>query len=336
MFQSSIYYYKVTKKRKIYILNKQSSSMDSANKGVVIVAGTHPRENEFSHAVADRLIAQYGQKEPDHVFMGSDGAREGKLWVYDALAVAKINRLGETSPKYLSTLSRDDLEDLAFFQLSHTGCPLPPSIDDRFENRNQWTSVSQQIVDASNASTYVDLHSYHVFSSLNQTGLYILPDASALATARMKDCVAKARSDLPDVYGRSDRDPFADHKKYAQEILKSESVKALCGEHERLFDELKESLQGLDKSQLTNLLAGGAEGELTSVLSDLMRVSAQLLPYDNAGLSQMADHWGTEWHVIERKPYESGLDRFTFEAVHWKGRQQDAVVNFVEKYLVPK
>ena len=126
-------------------------------KRILIIAGTHERENEFSHSVADRLIAIQGEKEPDYTFEGIDGACRGKLWIYSRIAVAKIDKIGETSKEYLETLSQRRLLSLAKFRFEHEGLEFPPSIDSCFGGANQCTSVSQQLIDAAEAEMYTEI-----------------------------------------------------------------------------------------------------------------------------------------------------------------------------------
>ncbi|MCK5283014.1 MAG: hypothetical protein KAK00_06400 [Nanoarchaeota archaeon] len=303
------------------------------NKRALIVAGTHHRENEFSHSVADKLIEEYGKKEPDYFFRGSDNARQGRLWLYDGIAVAKIDKVGESSTDYLQTLSHDDLISLAYFKLSHEGCEFPPSIDGRFENINQWTSVSQQLVDASEAAFYIDLHSFHAYSQLDGIGLYILPDAEITSTDRMNQCLDLAKTKEPQIYGSSDHNPLAVQEEIALNIRDGE-VEELSAESKTLVKDLDDALEQLDRHQLINLLRRNVNPQLNDLVSKLGRVNPKLFSYEAQATSQMAEKWGDLWYLADKSSPNGRVDRFTFEAVHWKGRQQNAVVNFISKYLV--
>ena len=303
------------------------------NKRALIVAGTHYRENEFSHSVADRLIDVNGRKEPDHFFEGSDGARQGGLWLYDGVAVAKIDRVDETSLEYLQTLSDDDLVSLAYFKLRLEGCDFPPSIDGRFGNINQWTSVSQQLVDASDAEMYIDLHSFHAYSQLDGTGLYVLPDAREKSVERMRKSLATAKREEPTIYGSSENNPLDNQEEIALEIC-DDKVQELSDESKRLVGDLDDALEKLDRTQLINLLSGNVDPQLRYLVSNLSRVNSQLFSYEAQATSKMGERWGDLWYLVDRDSPSADLDKFTFEAVHWKGRQQDAVVNFITKYLV--
>ncbi len=303
------------------------------NKRALIVAGTHYRENEFSHSVADRLIDVNGRKEPDHFFEGSDGARQGGLWLYDGVAVAKIDRVDETSLEYLQTLSDDDLVSLAYFKLRLEGCDFPPSIDGRFGNINQWTSVSQQLVDASDAEMYIDLHSFHAYSQLDGTGLYILPNAREESVERMRKSLGSAKREEPRIYGSSKHNPLDNQEEIAMEICDDE-VEDLSAESKKLVSDLDDTIGKLDKTQLINLLRGNVGSQLRDLISNLGRVNSQIFSYENQATAKMGERWGDLWYLVNRSAPNDRVDSFTFEAVHWKGRQQDAVVNFITKYLV--
>lgn len=304
-------------------------------KRLLVIAGTHNRENEFSYSAADKLIDKYGAKEPDYVFQGSDGARQGRLWLYDGIAIAKIDKVGETSSEYLQTLSYDELADLTYFKLSEIGCKHPSSIDSRVGNRHQWTSVTQQLIDASNANMYVDLHSYHSYSQSEGTGLYINLNAREEAVDKMKKSLDNAKREEPEIYGLSDKNPFDEQENIASEIC-NDTVKELGAERKTLMGDLENVLKDLDKSQLVNVLEGNYDPKLKDLVSNLKEVNSKVLSYEGKAISILAQRWGNLWYLVDNENrINEGINGFTFEAVHWKEEQQNAVVNFIDKYLQP-
>ncbi len=309
-----------------------------SDKRVLIIAGTHERENEFSHSVADRLIQEYGAKEPDYTFLGVDKARAGKLWLYDEVAVAKIDKIGKTSREYLETLPIDCLTVLAYFKVDHEGLEFSPSIDSCFGNVNQqWTSVTQPMIDASDAGFYIDLHSYHAYSQLDGTGLYIIPHADVKNTERMKKCLDVAKREDPQRYGTSDRNPLGTQEELTQEI-KDEISERLSKKSDRLFRDLRSALKQLNQSQIIDFLRTNKFGntQIDESVLELSRVNSILFSYEAQAIPQLAKRWGDLWYFKDEPPSNPKVDRFTFEAVHWQGRQQEAVVNFIKKYLTPK
>lgn len=311
---------------------------------VLIIAGTHERENEFSHAVADRLVQEYGAKEPDYTFLGVDKAREGKLWLYDQVAVAKIDKIGETSKEYLETLPIDCLTVLAYLKVDHEGLEFPPSIDSCFGNVNpQWTSVTQPMIDASDAGFYIDLHSYHAYSQLDGTGVYILSHAKKDSPSRIRiqKSLGSAKREEPERYGSTDEETFFELMEmfryvnlFRLEPSELEKIRLLQIERNRIIEKSRETLSRLEKEELIHLLLGGL---YTEEQSDMVKVNAQLAlspVLKEMGVVEEAKHWGDQWCFKEGQGNGKLLDGFTFEAVHWQERQQEAVVNFITKYLV--
>lgn len=302
------------------------------SKKVLIVVGTHDREDEFSHSVADRLIEEYGKKEPEHTFVGVDSACQGRLWLYEDIAVAKIDRIGKTSAEYLRTLSCDDIVHLVRFKLEHEGCKFPPSIDGIFDGINQWTSVSQQLVDASEANVYLDLHSFHAYSQLDGTGLFIISHAGAESADQMKKSVDAAKKKEPEVYGTSEYDLVKVEEEISLELYDDkakELAEKLSAKQERLIND---ALRRMDKTSSIDLLCDNPPHHLKNLISVLCNVNSQLLAYEDRILLEMGNRLGNTWSFVHRSP-NGYLDSFTFEAVHWKNRQQEAFVNFIMRYL---
>lgn len=294
----------------------------------LIVAGTHERENEFSHSVADRLISHYGAKEPDHTFVGVDQARQGRLWLYDRVAVGKIDRLGDSSEAYLQTLDKQNLEYLAEFRITHEGLEYPPNIDAEFEGIPQWTSVSQQLVEEAQAEIYLDLHSMHAYSQIDGTAMLINFSGRSEIFRLMKNALEQARTDKPEIYKqpRGGKD---------EEFNITEELGELIARSKRLGLELEQTLPTLDKDQLIEIINGNysVDSRIEMIANGIRKTLPALLAYEPE--TTMAEAWGDNWLLRNsRMPKIPKLDRFTFEAVHWQGRQQDAVVNFISRYLV--
>ncbi|MBT3298225.1 hypothetical protein HN385_04825 [archaeon] len=313
------------------------------DKRILIVAGTHVRENDFSYSVADKLIARYGQKDPDQIFQGIDCARQGRLWLYDGLAVAKIDKVGETSLGYLQTLSREDLIKLSIFKSQHVGCKFPPSICGIFENIAQWTSVSGDLIRVSNANMYVDLHSFHAYSNLNKTGLCVVPHSRENNFNLMKSSLDLAKKDDPEIYGvfESNFNPSEENqreikKRYFDDSgdLYSDVANLLIG-YKKSCKNIGFSLRMLDGFQLIDFLIGKEIQGFSEIVSNSKQVSSQLFGYECESIIRLANMWGNMWYLNDQNKSHPKLDSFTFEAVHWQDKQQNAVVNFTEKYLLP-
>ena len=94
--------------------------------------------------------------------------------------------------------------------------------------------------------------------------------------------------------------------------------------------------EGVHKgSQPLISLIGNAVPELQSLVLDLGRINSELFSYETRSLLQLAERWGDLWCIKERHSSETKIDFFTFEAVHWKSRQQDTVIDFITRYLLP-
>lgn len=172
-------------------------------KKVLVIAGTHVRENEYSHAVADKLVEYFGKRLLDFHVKGIDGAREAEVWDYEKLAVAKILKVGETSEEYLRSLDSKDLKRLKDFERKNKDLEFPPGIDSVFGGKkSQWTSVNDEIVDRVKPYFFIDLHSAHDYTKdTNGTGLLILSHLPNLDNL-MKKCLSQAKINEPLVYGR--------------------------------------------------------------------------------------------------------------------------------------
>ncbi|MBU1111444.1 MAG: hypothetical protein KJ896_01580, partial [Nanoarchaeota archaeon] len=188
------------------------------NSKVLVIAGTHTRENEYSHAVADRLVAHYAAGACDQRFYGIDGAREGELWHLDEqLAVAKIHKVGHSSKEYLRTLEKDELVELADFALRHRKSRTPPGVDSRVGMRGHWTTIHDNLLAATNPSLYIDLHSFHEGSDSDGIGLYIKPhievgkDESSPKLESLRAALHNAKKDLPDFFGDHSEDYESGH-----------------------------------------------------------------------------------------------------------------------------
>jgi hypothetical protein len=180
---------------------------------------------------------------------------------------------------------------------------------------------------------YIDLHSFHAYSQLNGTGLYISPDARKKSVERMKQSLVTAKREEPKTYGSSDKNPFDCQEEIAKEICVG-GVEELSAESKRLVGNLDNVLKRLNRSQLVDTLMGNVDPQLRDLVSNLGKVNSQLFGYEAQAISKMGGRWGDLWYLVDRNSPSVDLDRFTFEAVHWKGRQQDAVVNFITRYLV--
>jgi len=88
---------------------------------MLVIAGTHTRESEFSHPVADIIIDQYGASvsNPQKEFVGIDEARKADLWDFGKIAVAKIHKIGEPTTDYIAGLPHDRLLYLARFRVNN-------------------------------------------------------------------------------------------------------------------------------------------------------------------------------------------------------------------------
>jgi len=266
-------------------------------KKVLVITGTHVRENEYSHAVADRLVEYFGKKSPDFHVKGVDGAREADVWDYENLSVAKISKVGETSEDYLRTLDSEQLIRLAKFKLQDKRNSYP-GIDSIFGGKkSQWTSVNDEIVSTVKPYFFIDLHSYHKSNFSNGTGMIIIPRASKEVTNLMGQCLLEARKNEPEIYGSP-------------------------------IEIVDPSLwEGVSDNDLVNICLGVWEKVKDHFLKRM------LIGGENENIL-FAEKYAKNWYLGEGGKEEEP-NSFTFEAVHWQEKQQAATVNFMVKYLLP-
>lgn len=86
---------------------------------LLVIAGTHYRENEFSHDVVDRLISHYGGTNPNQEFIGIDKARKAEIWDFKNISVAKIYKIGNPTKTFLDTLTLENLLALTKYKLEN-------------------------------------------------------------------------------------------------------------------------------------------------------------------------------------------------------------------------
>jgi len=296
----------------------------------LIVAGTYPRENAFSYAVADQLIAKFGIKEPDLVIHGMDQARQGSLWNYKEIAIGKISKTGETSTEYLQRLNDYELLALACFKIKHLGFEHVPGIDSRFGNVNQRTSVTDGLMRNSGADYCIDLHSYHNYSGEDGTALYIVPDAEEHRQEWMSVLVNRAKRDQPEIYSAEN-----DNADCLSTDNMDGDIDELVAEWQTELTFIERKLAGCGKKEIIEILHDEIPENLVAAVFNLTHLGKRLSVYEEGKNRQLSEVWKRGWSLIEnrRKPRMS-YDRFTFEAIHWQQQQQDAVVNFICDYLI--
>ena len=299
----------------------------------LILAGTHHRENPFTYRVADQLIARYGIKKPDYVILGKDGARRGKLWLYDEIAVGKIEVIGECLAIYLERLDHFKRLALAISHIENLGLSYPPCIEEHFDNNGQqWTSVTEQMIKDANADITVDLHGFHEYSQKDGNGLWIIPNAIPYNVEKFRKTLERARREHPDIYGGEDNG--LDKQIYALRTgLDDEKIEKLSMESKSLFSGIEKKIAEMDEQEVIAVLRREYPDSIKEAVSRLTEVNRELFSYEEEGTRRLAEIWNNGWSFVQRSKVTLDHDVFTFEAVHWQQRQQDAIVNFISRFL---
>jgi hypothetical protein len=169
---------------------------------LLVIAGTHQRENRLSYGVLDSLDSGLDYKDQVEVNCGESRA---EINDYGKLVTAKI------------ILSSDDLS------LSEEG------------NKFHWTPVHTAILEQVNPLFYFDLHGWHQHGrNTGHTGAYIKPHSKVEYVDKIRKSLAGAQKDRPDIYGKGDRD-FSDQTNN-RDIIKKRIMKeqGLLGIFKRL------------------------------------------------------------------------------------------------------
>ncbi len=269
---------------------------------LLIIAGTHFRENGFSHSVADLVLEELGLSpdQPQVSYRGIDNAREAELWNLERIAIAKVKKIGEPSREYLKGLSVNELVSLALFKIDNlnNGAEYP----EEFEGRAHNTSVHGWIKSVAKPTLQLDLHSYHAFTAgMPGTGADIMAYPIAQPSFSIfQAALEKAKRENPGVYG-------LEPQSWANRLQ-----------------------EGISKDCLVSLLTNPSKDKKD--YDDFMQKLPKKDRRQELSLEDAAKEWGNNWVLRGPKATEQ---YYCFEGVHWGPEQQRATAKFIVNYLRP-
>lgn len=155
-----------------------------ANK-LLVIAGTHQRENGLSHSVLNSIDYRLKTESQAKIDCETSSA---VVTSYGDLVTARI------------ILPSDDL------RLS------------QYESKFHWTSVHKEILEQVDPVFFIDIHSWHVYGrDAGNTGAYIKPHSKESYAAEMKRLLKQAQSDKPLIYGSGEKE-FPDEDKMRDDV----------------------------------------------------------------------------------------------------------------------
>jgi len=154
-----------------------------ADKKMLVIAGTHRREYDFSHPVADLIVEMHGGSlsRPHDRIEGGDGARRAELWGFGKMGIVKIHDTGKGD---------DHAEE--------------------YGNRPQWTSVHERVLeDAGESVAILDLHSWNeATGGMEGKTLYMMPRGDPSYNDEVAVALDNAREREPGLYGNNGKTGF--------------------------------------------------------------------------------------------------------------------------------
>lgn len=136
---------------------------------LLVIAGTHQRENRLSYGVVDLIDKLRHQENKTHI-CGADSS--AVVTDYGNLVTAKI--FTSDSSVILS----------------------------QYEPRWHWTSVHGKILEQVDPLFFIDIHGWHRYGrGAENTGVYIKPHSKERYVAEIKQRLIQAQRDNPSVYG---------------------------------------------------------------------------------------------------------------------------------------
>jgi hypothetical protein len=280
------------------------------NKGPIIglIAGTHQREIEFSHPVADILLSYFGKsfESPSDVKIGVDGATIAKVWNLGNLVVAKLFPYGNGEPTldWVRSQSVERQKYLAGRKVAWSNQKRPPRVAEIYGGEHQWTSVHDPLIKQFQLYFFIDLHSYHVTCRKPGKGMEIWSQSDESIDSLMLSALANAKYEHPEIYGIPQSVRLAEIKKDLTDkyFQQEELVKFLTGNNKFPFYKRQKSynkeLAKLNHKELNRLNNNG-------------------------------------WSFIPGGIPEPRCNYYCFEAKHWQKNQQEAAAKFIVEYLLP-
>jgi hypothetical protein len=285
---------------------------------ILVIAGTHQREIEFSHPVADLLIAQYGLDEaiPDNTIIGEDNATKALIWNTKNLVIAKLysHENGEPTKEWLDAQPLERLMELNQFKMNCSMQKNPPRIAETFGGEGQWTSVHDPIIKIYQPLFFIDLHSYHAFTKgLIGQGMQINSYADKQFNPIISSALKDAQEKDTAIYGQS-KTSFTPASKIRSELLPKyftkEEIVTLLQNNSRRYIETNQQF----KSRITSL-----EREINKFREEEITVANE-----------------NGWFFVNWGRPEHRGDYYCFEAKHWQKNQQEATAKFIIDYLLPQ
>jgi len=174
-------------------------------KKLLVIAGTHQRETEFSHSVVDMLIdLEKGSRRPCDTLIGEDEATKAVIWDTARITIAKLYPLGNGEPTedWLKKQTPKRIGYLEDFR-KRCGTYFPPRIAETFGGEGQWTSVHDLLIHKYSPLFFVDLHSYHNNTrGIIGKGMQINSHSDRRFDNIIASALKKAQLNDPEVYGK--------------------------------------------------------------------------------------------------------------------------------------
>ncbi|MGV8150303.1 MAG: hypothetical protein ACP5NV_01105 [Candidatus Woesearchaeota archaeon] len=282
-------------------------------KKLLIIAGTHQREIEFSHGVADLLLDKHGldKKKPFDKIVGVDMATEANVWINNDIVIAKLHAHGDGEPS-TEWQMKQSIETLTRLYIHKINCATqknPPRIAEAYGGNGQWTSVHDKLIQYNDPLFFIDLHSYHINTQNTfGRGLQINSYSKKLFNPIIQKALNIAQEKHPEIYG-----------------LPTIPFKDSC--------QIKKSIENkyFSKAELVSALKENFEDEL--IIKKINLKKSEYEEYANKELDRL---YSNGWFFVDWGNPEPRGNYFLFEAKHWQKNQQEATATFITEYLLPE
>jgi len=284
----------------------------SKNDTLLIIAGTHQREKEFSHSVADLLIKQNNLdiNKPNLEITGNDKATSGLIWESKNLVVAKLYEFGSGIP--CEEWLRDQTLTRLVMVFEHKMATKEQSTPPRIAEEGQWTSVHNSLIKRYNPLFFVDLHSNHKYTEgIKGKGMQINSYADKKLNIIILKALSAAQEKEPEIYGPK-QEQLEPKYKILHKLIEAAGIK------NEIIKELSKKIIDKESKTIENKIREIQE-QADSIIRDKIDKA-----YDNG------------WFFTDYGRPELRGNYFLFEAKHWQKSQQEAAAHFIIEYLIPE
>lgn len=304
-----------------------------------IIAGTHQRENEFSHSLADKLVGKLNLKKTNE-FSDEYDTRKAEVYDSEKIAIAKIHPIRELPREYYETVDEPSLEEYVEKKLMNVLGKFTPAFNaERFQLKPEWTAVYEKVLQDTNPKFYIDLHSYHKQTEgVDGKTLQITVSSDDELRNHFENILYNVQTKENEKYNIKFRGNPKAHRKEHDPIgtLSCKTEKEL---EKILRPRIQRELKNLGKNALIEFLSEDKVEKMAlpryakEDIRCLELVNEELNRKWNYNEKLFSQKYPQGWFFnFERKT--DSYNKVHFEAVHWGEKNQQLIADFITDYLM--